>query len=804
MPMQPSRTTLARPAWATAVAWVCLPVAALAAPAIDRIQPPGGPRGAEVEVEFRGRDLGEPQELFFEESPIVVANLTGVDAGKVKATLKIPADCPLGPQRLRLRTSDGLSELRTFRVGGYEQTPEAEPNNDFPAAQAVAMPRTISGVVQGEDVDCFKVHLAAGARIAAAIDGIRLDQEMFDPHLELVDAKGFVVAACDDHPLLGQDGMLAAVVPADGDYVLRVRESAFGGNDGCVYLLHVGDFPVPHLAWPPVGKPAATFAVEWLGDPAGPFAGQVTLPGAAGPAGVIEIQPERAAAASPVPVPFRMSPLNVTAEAEPNDDPGKATKAAAPAGFLARMDAAEDVDWFRVEAPKGTHWNVRGWGRRLGSPIDLVVNAHRDDEKRERLTGNDDTDGPDSTLRVTVPDQGAFLLRVNDHLRRGGPQFVYWLEVEPAVPLVTVSVPPARGNSQERLVAEVPRGNRTALLFNTSRSDFSGPVNLEFAGLPAGVNATAATAPGNAPATLAVFDAPAEAVPAAACATVAVKAADDGRQIGCLRQTTELVLGQPNNATYRASVSERLPVAVIDEAPVRIEVEPPAVPLVRRGVIDLKVRIERLDGFDGKVKLAFPFKPPGIGAAANVEVPEGQSEAVYQLNAAADAAIADWQVAVLATALMKNDPQADGGKDGKKKRKRREGETTWVSSRLVPLKVAEPLIELAAEKAVVEQGQETKIVWAVKKPATFTGMAKAKLLGLPSGTEAPELDLAADATELVFPVKAGSDAPPGQHSNVFCQLRVPQADAWVIHNMPPTHLRIDKPLPTSPPQEAKP
>jgi hypothetical protein len=30
---------------------------------------------------------------------------------------------------------------------------------------------------------------------------------------------------------------------------------------------------------------------------------------------------------------------------------------------------------------------------------------------------------------------------------------------------------------------------------------------------------------------------------------------------------------------------------------------------------------------------------------------------------------------------------------------------------------------------------------------------------------------------------------------VFCQVRIPQGDAWIVHNMPPTQLRIDKPLP---------
>jgi hypothetical protein len=788
--------TAMRSALVTLVALAAVALPAVAAPTIGRIEPPGAPAGAAIEVRIVGSDLGEPEEMFFEEGRITVAAVSGVDEKTVKAALRVPADCPPGPHRFRVRTRHGLSELRTFRVGGFEQVAEQEPNDAAATAQALHVGRTVVGVVKAEDVDCFRVHLPAGGRIAAAVDAIRLDQEMFDPHLELIDAHGFVVAACDDHLLLGQDAMLAAVVRDEGEYVVRLRESAYGGNDGCVYLLHVGDFPVPHLAWPPVGPPGGALDVEWLGDPAGAFRETIRLPDAAPLTGVAEIRPGRAGSVAPVGVPLRISPRAVTAEAEPNDEPAKATQTTAPAGCLGRLDTPEDVDWYRITAPKGTNWHVRGWGRRLGSPVDLVVNVHRDDEKRERITGNDDTEGPDSEARVTVPDQGSFLIRVTDHLRRGGPTFGYWIEVEPALPTLTVSVPPGRSNTQERLVAVVPRGGRSALVFNAARADCDRAATLACTGLPAGVTAATAPLPPNAPAALVVFEAAADAPPATGLATVAVRAGDDGQTLGGLRQTTELVFGPPNNATYRTSVSDRLPVAVVEPAPIGITVDPPVVPLVRRGSLELRVRLERRDGFTGTVRLALPFKPPGVGAPASVDVAEDASEAVYPLNATPDAPLGTWQVVV--TAVVK--PQ---GKDRAKDRgTNRDDVTPPVSSQLVPLVVAEPVVQLAAEKTAVEQGRETTIVWKVTHPGVFVGPAKARLLGLPVKTEAPELELQPGAVELAFPVKVASDAPPGPHRNVFCELRVPQGDAWIVHSMPPTQLRIDVPL--QPPAGAEP
>jgi hypothetical protein len=751
---------------------------------IDRIEPGGGPRGGDLEITLTGKEFADPEQLWFEDGGITVVSLTGVDATHAKATIRIPADCPLGNHRLRLRTKRGLSELRTFRVGSLPQAAETEPNNAPAATEpavSTATARTITGVVKGEDVDCFPVRAAAGERIAVAIDGIRLDQEMFDPCIEIVDERGFVLASCDDHPLLGQDAMLAVTAPADGTYSIRVRESAYGGNDGCVYLLHVGRFPVPHLAWPPGGAPGAEMEVEWLGDPAGPFRTKIVLPQQGNHAGLAEVRPERDGVTSPVGVPFRISSVAVSPETEPNNEPTKAGHVKAPANIVGRMDAADDVDWIRVEAPKGSSWRIRGRGRRLGSPIDLVVNIHRDDEKREKLTGNDDADGPDSESNVTTPDQGSFLIRVNDHQRRGGSQFVYWIDVEPTEPGVMVSVPPARSNSQERLVAAVPRGNRTAVVFNASRTGCDEPVQLTFDGLPTGVQAIVPPAGGKAPGMVAVFEATAEAAPATSLTQVAVGtiAAGDtaARRVGGLRQVTELVIGQPNNASYRTSVSNRLPVAVVEPARIRVDVEQPPVPLVRRGKMELRVRITREQGFTGKVTLGFPFKPPGIGAPPAVEVGENDSEAVYPINATADAPVGEWPVVVTALAVEKDIPAA------------------WVSSMPFTIRVSEPFIELASEKAVTEPGQEARIVCKVTKPGSFSGTATVKLMGLPTKTAAPELEFAATATELVFPVAVAADASPGRHDNVFCEVRVPMAGTWVVHTMPGNHLRIDKPLP---------
>jgi hypothetical protein len=477
-------------------------------------------------------------------------------------------------------------------------------------------------------------------------------------------------------------------------------------------------------------------------------------------------------------------------EAEAGNEPEQAIKAQAACAIAGRMNAADDVDWFRIEAPKGSKWKVTAWGRRLGSPVDLVVNVHRDDAKRQRITGNDDTGGPDSLVQVTVPDEGAFLLRVHDFQQRGGDRFVYWIDVEPLAPSVMVSVPPAQTKTQQRLVVAVPRGNRMALFFNAARTECGDPVTLEFPGLPAGMTALSAPFEQPAPGGLVVFEADPDATVGTALTAVRVLAGagEAARPVGALLQGTEMVYGEPNREPYRIALGDRLAVAIVEEVPVTLELEPPIVPIARRGLLELKVKLHRDEGFDGKVRLELPFKPPGSGASM-IEVKDGQTEVMFPINASADAPVKQWEIAVAASLVP------DEATKKEERKARSAGRGSWIASQPVKLSVIEPLVDLAAEKGQVEQGGRTTLVFKATKPTVFEGKAKATLVGLPVKAEAAAVELEAGKESIEFVVTVAADAPAGRHDNIFCRIEVPKGDAWVIHQTAGTSLRIDKPLP---------
>ena len=69
-----------------------------------------------------------------------------VNAGQVKATVKVAADARLGEHALRVRTATGVTELRTLWVGALPIVDEKEPNSDFAAPQKIPLNVTVHGV----------------------------------------------------------------------------------------------------------------------------------------------------------------------------------------------------------------------------------------------------------------------------------------------------------------------------------------------------------------------------------------------------------------------------------------------------------------------------------------------------------------------------------------------------------------------------------------------------------------------------------------------------------------------------------
>jgi hypothetical protein len=746
-------------------------------PRLTNVQPRGVQRGVESVVTFNGQNLQDAQEIFFYRPGVTATKIEPVNANSVKVTLNVAADCRVGERIAQVRTKSGISEYRTFYVGALPSADEKEPNSDFAAPQAVAMGTTVAGVVQSEDVDYYQVTVKKGERISAEIEAMRLGTTMFDPYVAILDSKRFELAVSDDAPLVYQDAVAAVVAPEDGNYIIEVRESAYGGNGASQYRLHVGHFPRPTAVYPAGGQIGTEVEVKFLGVPTGDFTQKFKLPAAVEPE--YGLLPSDATGVPPSENTFRLFPHGNVLEVEPNDDFKTPTSAQLPLAFNGIIEKDADIDCFKFAAKKGEVYEVECYARRIRSGLDPVMNIYQADGRS--LAGNDDSRKTDSYLRFSVPADGEYIIRITDHLGQGGADFVYRIEFAPVVPNLTLGIPRVTRYGQERQTVFVPKGNRYATLISATRLNFGGDLVLEGQGLPAGIKMHALPMPAAMSQMPVVFEAAPDAPIAGALVDFTAKHADPAQNIkGGFANKADMIIGAPGQSLYWTVDVNRLAMAVVDELPFTLQIVEPKVPIVRNGSMQLKVVATKKAGWDEEIRVEFPFRPPGVGANPNLVIPKGQTEALYLLNANGNAALGKWPVYCLGQANV-NGP-------------------AYVASQLATIEIAEPYVQFAMDRSATEQGKPTEIVAKINVTTPFEGNAKVTLIGLPNKVAAPELEFNKDTKELVFPVTTDLTSPEGRHKNVFAQVIIPQSGEVVVHaNVGTTELRIDKPLP--PPKE---
>lgn len=747
--------------------------ASAASPELRVILPRGVQRGTEAVLTFSGARLQDAEEILFYEPGVSVSKIEPVNANSIKATVQVTADCRLGEHTAQVRCRSGISDYRTFYVGALPEVAEAEPNSDFDAPQAITLNVTVTGVVQNEDVDYYRLTAKKGQRISVEVEGMRLGTTLFDPYVAILDAKRFELASADDSPLLLQDCAVGILAPEDGEYTIEVRSSSYKGNGSSYYRAHIGTFPRPMAVYPPGGKAGEKIDVTFIGDPAGDFQQAIQVP--AEPVEDYGVFALTGTETAPSANAFRIFEHGNTLEAEPNNTFNEATPAELPNAFNGIIGEAGDVDTFRFTAKKGQVYEVECYARRVRSPLDPVMNLYND--KGGRITGNDDSRGPDSYFRFSVPADGEYHITVTDHLGRGGVDFVYRIEFSPLKPTLTLGIPRVQRYSQRQQQICVPRGNRFATLISASRANFGGEIVLDPAGLPAGVKMVSRPMAANMNLMPVVFEAAADAPIAGSLIRFTGRHAEADKGItGHFENRADFIISAPGQSLYVWKDVSQLPVAVVEELPYTLEIVQPKVPVVREGSMALKVVATRKEGFDEPIVVQFPFRPPGIGAAASVTIAKGQTEVSYPINANGGAALGTWPVYVLGQANVNGN--------------------ALVASQLADLEIAEPYVTLEVQRADVEQGAQTEVVCKVSQLKPFEGTATVQLLGLPSKVTTEPQEITKDTEELVFPIATDKASPVGLHKNIICRVTVTASGEPIVHaRAGVTELRIDKPLP---------
>lgn len=732
------------------------------APRLNSTTPAGAQRGTELDVRFNGSRLEDAQEVVFYGSGI---QCTKIDAktNSVKAKFKIAADCQLGEHKFRVRTAGGISDLRTFWVGALPEIAEKEPNNELTKPQTVPLNSTVAGAAGGEDVDYYQVLLKQGERLSVEVEAIRLGRALLDSYIAIQDTSSNVLAWADDTALLMQDTALSFVAPKDGVYIVQMRETSYGGAGDTPYRLHIGSFPRPTAVYPAGGKVGEELEVAFTGDAAGEFKQKIKL--SSEPNDRLGLFAEQNGKVAPSPNWMRVSPFPNVLEAEPNNKREFATGAyqQLPLALNGILNKPGDEDWFKFPAKKGQALEIGVYARRLRTPVDSVLTIY--DAKGNSISSNDDGAGADSTVRFNVPADGDYFVRVSEHLKQGGPDYVYRVEITTSQPSVTLNIPEvARNDSQSRQFIAVPRGNRFATVIAARRNNFSGDLLFNIDGLPSGIRMNADPMLGKLDQMPIVFEAAADAPLAGKLLELVARPEDTNKTVrSSYRHTVEMVNG-PNNTFYYSTRADKLYVAVTEPIPFKVHVSEPKVPLVQGGSMELKITVERKSGFDEPVNVKMMWNPPGVGSQSDITIPKGASAGTYQLNATGSAEPRKWKIAMIASATVK-------------------GGTVHVSSQLATLEIGEPFVIGKIETLAASPGDTPKLVCKLDHKKPFEGKAALKLMGLPEKITAPEAQITSQDKEVVFNLKIDPKCPFGSHKQLFCAADIKANSQSIPHNI---------------------
>lgn len=743
-------------------------------PRLTQTYPAAGQRGAEIEVTCSGTNLADAKGFLFDE-PGFEATVISAAAGSFKAKIKVPANARLGEHRFRALTASGVTDVRLFYVTPFPMVEEVEKKDQPNAAQPVALGTTVYGRTQADDQDRFEVELKKGQRLTVEAVGMRVQtQSVYDPFILISKPDGSELVAADDSAFSRQDPVTSAIAPEDGKYVITIRDSTNAGEGACQYQMNIGAFPRPLAVYPAGGPAGEELKVTLIGDASGPIERKVKLPQQAEERFELFTEQDQP---TPQPNILRVSYFPNVLEKEPNYDIPNAQKVTEQVPFALNGIISEkgQNDCFKFTAQKGRDYEIRVLARAVRSPLDPILTIYND--KGAQLALNDDSGNPDSYLRWKAPADGEFIIHVRDQLFRGGPTFVYRVEVTSIQPKLTAWLPEMTINqNQDRRAMVVPKGNRYASLLRIKRADIGGEVKVEPTDLPAGIQVSAPMIDKAVDTIPLVFEAAADAEPTAKAFDVVARLTEppkDTKVESAVEHTVDIA-ENGNQRPYYSITENKLPVAITDEIPVTINLEAPKAPLLQGGSLGLKVKAERRKDFKGPITLSFLYSPPGVGNAGLQTIKDGESEGVVTISANANAAPQKWKVCVVGS--------ADFGKG-----------PVWFSTQLQEIEIAPPFVTGQLVRTFVDQGDTTTMRVKLEQKIPFEGKARLQLVGLPPNTTAEPKEFTKDDKEVEFTIKAGPTAPAGQHKQLLCQFTLEKdGDTMTSSFAQGGILRIDK------------
>jgi hypothetical protein len=405
-------------------------------PEVSAVLLRGVARGTTSRLVVTGAGLDWIQSVKLE-APGLTARLPspGGASNRLEVEVVAAADAALGAFPLTLHGPGGATPAVQIHVDTIPQMAEAEPNDDPGAATDTPLPAAVWGALgKGGDADGFRFEAKAGRTIVLDAAAKRIGSKA-EIVLAVSDAAGRVLetSAADGREA---DALIAFTPPADGTYVARVTDLQLASSPEHFYRLSAGELPLVTDCFPLAVPAKAETPVRLIGYNLPADATAVVKAGEGGDA-TVPVDPARFRARRPLAV--RVVPAAEPEEAEPNDAPERANSIHIPArpepgageaapgrggAVHGRIGASGDADLYAFESEAGKAWVIETEAARRGSPADTRIEVLTADGKpvpRVQLRAV-----RDSYLTFRGIDANTLEARLAHYEEIGLTQFIYW------------------------------------------------------------------------------------------------------------------------------------------------------------------------------------------------------------------------------------------------------------------------------------------------------------------------------------------------------------------------------------------
>ncbi len=457
--------------WLVCEFWTVSLFADLSAIRFDRLQPLGASAGTSIEVEILGNDIEELSGLVFDQPGL---SAEAIPERERWFRIDVAADVPVGTYDVYLSGRFGISNPRLFAVTrGLLDVADNGDNRSSDSAQSIDLNSAINGVADGNAEDFYRIVAEAGQRVTIDCQAQRLDSQL-NGVMTLTTLEGRILATSSDY--YGQDPFIDFLVPADGEYLLRVNDLSYRG--GQPYRLVVSDHPQVENIFPAAIQAGTTVEMAALGRnfsslggttsiqsegdlPLDQWTFSFTAPSDVLPLGEyrfrdhpthhsvlptaatctltgIQVDPPGIDTLWSFP-PVLMTPHPVQVEQEPNNEASAAQHVDMPLVIAGRFDDLQDADWFELQVPENGNYAFNVYCERIAGRADAYVAIL--DADGNRINEFDDYghrinafDGHlrDPSQEISLQADRTYRVLVQDRYRRGGPRYHYVLEVVPA------------------------------------------------------------------------------------------------------------------------------------------------------------------------------------------------------------------------------------------------------------------------------------------------------------------------------------------------------------------------------------